>query len=88
MILNDNKMGICPRVGGLAKYLDRARTAPFYNGLKKDVSWLLNKLPLVGEPTREMIGNVQGRGPGTSFTAASCLRSSASATSAQSTGTT
>ncbi len=59
VILNDNKMGICPRVGGLAKYLDRARTAPFYNGLKKDVSWLLNKLPLVGEPTREMIGNVK-----------------------------
>ena len=29
VILNDNKMGICPRVGGLAEYLDRARTAPF-----------------------------------------------------------
>ncbi len=59
VILNDNKMGICPRVGGLAKYLDKARSAPFYNGLKKDVSWLLNKLPLVGEPTREMLGNMK-----------------------------
>ena len=59
VILNDNKMGICPRVGGLAKYLDKARAAPFYNGLKKDVSWLLNKLPLVGEPTREMLGSVK-----------------------------
>lgn len=59
VILNDNKMGICPRVGGLAKYLDKARAAPFYNGLKKDVSWLLNKLPLVGEPTREMLGNMK-----------------------------
>src|SRR6478735_6394159 len=46
VVLNDNKMGICPRVGGLANYLDRARTAGFYNGLKKDIAWLLNKVPL------------------------------------------
>src|ERR1700730_9491010 len=38
VILNDNKMGICPRVGGLARYLDQARTAPFYHELKRDVS--------------------------------------------------
>ena len=49
VILNDNKMGICPRVGGLAEYLDKARVAPFYNGLKRDVAWLLNKVPVVGE---------------------------------------
>ncbi|WP_459554546.1 1-deoxy-D-xylulose-5-phosphate synthase [Lacunimicrobium album] len=45
VILNDNKMGICPRVGGLAEYLDKARVAPFYNGLKRDISWVLNKVP-------------------------------------------
>lgn len=45
VILNDNKMGICPRVGGLAEYLDKARVAPFYNGLKRDISWVLNKIP-------------------------------------------
>src|SRR5437899_6536814 len=49
VILNDNKMGICPRVGGLARYLDQARVAPFYNELKRDVSWLLNKVPIVGD---------------------------------------
>jgi len=59
VILNDNKMGICPRVGGLAKYLDHARVAPFYNGLKKDISWLLNKVPFVGEPTKEMLGGIK-----------------------------
>jgi 1-deoxy-D-xylulose-5-phosphate synthase len=59
VVLNDNKMGICPRVGGLAKYLDRARTASFYNGLKRDVSWLLNKLPLVGEPTEKLLSQVK-----------------------------
>jgi 1-deoxy-D-xylulose-5-phosphate synthase len=56
VILNDNKMGICPRVGGLAEYLDKARMAPFYNGLKRDVSWLLNKVPLIGGSTERMIG--------------------------------
>ncbi len=56
VILNDNKMGICPRVGGLAAYLDKARVAPFYNGLKRDISWLLNKVPLVGEPTEKILG--------------------------------
>jgi 1-deoxy-D-xylulose-5-phosphate synthase len=57
VILNDNKMGICPRVGGLAHYLDKARVAPFYDGLKRDVSWLLNKLPVVGETAESMLGN-------------------------------
>ncbi|WP_437186629.1 1-deoxy-D-xylulose-5-phosphate synthase [Planctomicrobium sp. SH668] len=57
VILNDNKMGICPRVGGMASYLDKARVAPFYNGLKRDISWLLNKVPLVGTSAAETIGN-------------------------------
>ncbi|HCO21813.1 MAG TPA: 1-deoxy-D-xylulose-5-phosphate synthase [Gimesia maris] len=57
VILNDNKMGICPRVGGLATYLDKARVAPFDNGLKRDVSWLLNKLPVVGESMEHTLGS-------------------------------
>ncbi|QDT39092.1 1-deoxy-D-xylulose-5-phosphate synthase [Stratiformator vulcanicus] len=59
VILNDNKMGICPRVGGLAQYLDRARTAPFYNGLKKDISWLLNQIPVVGESVESVLGHAK-----------------------------
>jgi len=59
VILNDNKMGICPRVGGLAAYLDKARVAPFYNGLKRDISWLLNKVPLVGGSAAETLGNMK-----------------------------
>jgi 1-deoxy-D-xylulose-5-phosphate synthase len=59
VILNDNKMGICPRVGGLAQYLDRARTATFYNGLKKDISWLLNKVPLVGESVEHALAQAK-----------------------------
>ena len=29
VVLNDNKMSICPRVGGLADYLDRLRMNRF-----------------------------------------------------------
>ena len=59
VILNDNKMGICPRVGGLGEYLDKARIAPFYNGLKRDVAWLLNKMPVVGEPVEHLLGQMK-----------------------------
>src|SRR5882672_4781897 len=34
VILNDNRMSICPRVGGMADYLDRLRMNPVYTGLK------------------------------------------------------
>ncbi len=49
VILNDNKMSICPRVGGLAEYLDRARMSGTYNDWNKRVKWLLPNIPLVGE---------------------------------------
>ncbi len=48
VILNDNKMSICPRVGALARALDRARLTNFYQGSKKRLERLLNKVPLVG----------------------------------------
>src|SRR5437588_6862954 len=32
VVLNDNKMSICPRVGGLARCLDRARLTNLYQG--------------------------------------------------------
>jgi 1-deoxy-D-xylulose-5-phosphate synthase len=49
VILNDNKMSICPRVGGLANYLDRARMSSTYNDWNKRVKSLLPIIPLVGE---------------------------------------
>jgi 1-deoxy-D-xylulose-5-phosphate synthase len=42
-------------VGGLARYLDQARVAPFYNELKRDVSWLLNKVPIVGDAVEKVL---------------------------------
>src|SRR5580692_7164438 len=41
VILNDNEMSICPRVGGLAQCLDRARLTNFYQGSKRQVRDLL-----------------------------------------------
>jgi 1-deoxy-D-xylulose-5-phosphate synthase len=55
VILNDNKMSICPRVGGLAEYLDRLRMAPFYAGLKHEVVKALNKVPLLGDPMEKFL---------------------------------
>jgi 1-deoxy-D-xylulose-5-phosphate synthase len=55
VILNDNKMSICPRVGGLAEYLDRLRTGQFYAGMKKGVVRALKKAPVLGEPTERFL---------------------------------
>ena len=55
VILNDNKMGICPRAGGLAQHLDKARLGPFYSELKRDVSWVLNKVPVVGDAVERVL---------------------------------
>ena len=48
VILNDNKMAICPRVGALARYLDRARTHPVYGEVKQQIQRALARVPLVG----------------------------------------
>jgi 1-deoxy-D-xylulose-5-phosphate synthase len=55
VILNDNKMSICPRVGGLAEYLDRLRTGAFYAGMKKGVVRTLGKVPVLGGPTERFL---------------------------------
>src|SRR4029077_14955587 len=48
VILNDNEMSICPRVGALARCLDQARMTSFYQGSKRHVRDLLARIPLVG----------------------------------------
>ena len=49
LVLNDNKMSICPRVGGLAAYLDRVRMTSAYNDLNKRLRNFLPNIPLVGD---------------------------------------
>src|SRR5437899_4377754 len=48
VILNDNEMSICPRVGALAHCLDQARLTNFYQGSKRHLYNLLSKIPVVG----------------------------------------
>ena len=59
VILNDNEMSICPRVGGLAKYLDRLRSNRAYSGFKSEVTNILNKVPVLGDPTERLLAQIK-----------------------------
>ena len=59
VILNDNKMSICPRVGGLAESLDRLRMAHFYTGLKAEVQKMLNRVPVIGDPVERFLSQMK-----------------------------
>ncbi len=59
VILNDNKMSICPRVGGLAESLDRLRMANFYTGLKAEVQKFLGRMPLIGDPVERFVSQMK-----------------------------
>lgn len=52
VILNDNKMAICPRVGGVSLYLDRLRMAPSYRELKQFVNRALGWIPFAKSSAR------------------------------------
>ena len=59
VILNDNQMSICPRVGGMGEYLDRLRVNSIYTGLKTEVTKVLNKVPLLGDPAERFLAQVK-----------------------------
>jgi 1-deoxy-D-xylulose-5-phosphate synthase len=59
IILNDNKMSICPRVGAVAEYLDRLRSNPFYTGLKQEVVKVLGRVPMFGDPAERMLAQLK-----------------------------
>ncbi|MDR1479971.1 MAG: 1-deoxy-D-xylulose-5-phosphate synthase [Planctomycetaceae bacterium] len=49
VILNDNKMSICPRVGGLSTHLDKLRMHPFYQRFKQQLHSLVDSVPTLGK---------------------------------------
>jgi 1-deoxy-D-xylulose-5-phosphate synthase len=59
VILNDNRMSICPRVGALAEYLDVIRTKPWYRGIRDQATELIKGVPMVGESMERMLSNVK-----------------------------
>ena len=59
IVLNDNEMSICPRVGSVAGYLDRLRRGTFYSGLKSEVVKLLDKVPMFGDPAERFLAQMK-----------------------------
>lgn len=59
VVLNDNEMSIARNVGGLASYLSRVRTDPKYNRLKRDVEFLLHRIPAIGDAMYKTIDRVK-----------------------------
>ncbi len=59
VILNDNEMSICPRVGGIATYLSRLRSNKLYAGMKNEVVQLLQRVPVLGDPTERLLFQIK-----------------------------
>ena len=59
VILNDNRMSICPRVGALAEYLDTVRTNPWYRGIKHQAGEIIKGVPMVGGQMERMLSSVK-----------------------------
>ena len=59
VVLNDNKMSICPRVGGLAESLDRVRSNSLYTSIKTEVQKLIVSMPVIGDPVERLLHQVK-----------------------------
>ena len=59
VVLNDNKMSICPRVGGIADCLDRLRMSHLYTGLKTEIQRFLNQMPVIGDPVERFLAQTK-----------------------------
>src|SRR5688572_3506279 len=59
VILNDNRMSIDVSVGALSKYLNKIRTQPLYQGLKKEIHEILTRIPVLGKKMDEGLDYVR-----------------------------
>lgn len=59
VILNDNKMSICPRTGGMAQYLDQCRMTSLYQGSKRSLNYLLSKIPVLGDMAHSALEQIR-----------------------------
>ncbi len=59
IVLNDNEWGISPTQGALAEYLVRIRASNFYEEVKSAVKRGLQRLPVVGKPTFEILAHLK-----------------------------
>ncbi|MDR2441121.1 MAG: 1-deoxy-D-xylulose-5-phosphate synthase [Planctomycetaceae bacterium] len=56
VVLNDNKMSICPRVGGLSDHLDRLRMHPIYSRIKQKLHNFVDRTPIIGSSMDSFFG--------------------------------
>lgn len=59
VILNDNEMSIAENVGAMSSYLSRLRSDPLYTRRKKDIEFLLRKIPSIGPSVIKAIERVK-----------------------------
>ncbi len=59
VVLNDNEMSICARVGSMADYLDRLRMNRGYVGLKDEIAKVLSSVPVLGDPVERFLVQVK-----------------------------
>jgi len=59
VVLNDNRMSISATVGAIAQYLDRFRSARFYNRAKWEIRRFVSSLPGVGTRLESALGHIK-----------------------------
>ncbi|RNC29244.1 MAG: 1-deoxy-D-xylulose-5-phosphate synthase [Candidatus Dichloromethanomonas elyunquensis] len=59
VVLNDNEMFISQNVGAMSSYLNKIRTAPFYDKKKKDLGNFLKNIPVIGSSVAKAVGKVK-----------------------------
>ncbi len=60
VILNDNDMAIDHSVGALSNYLNKVRTKPLYQDIKKDIHEVLARIPLIGKHLDGALDKIHG----------------------------
>ena len=59
VVLNDNRMAISNTVGALSKHLNRIRTSPRYNEIKRDVRRFIDAVPALGQRMEKAVERVK-----------------------------
>ena len=59
VILNDNEMSIAKNVGAMSEYLAKVRSDPTYSKVKRDVEYLLKRIPAIGDSVAKTVERVK-----------------------------
>ncbi|MEN6412551.1 MAG: 1-deoxy-D-xylulose-5-phosphate synthase [Veillonellales bacterium] len=59
VIVNDNEMSISKNVGAMSEYLSKMRTAPTYTKVKRDIEFLLKRIPAIGDSVARAVERVK-----------------------------